>query len=290
MELLRALAALLEPPGPEHPRLGRLLELGEPPPAEEHLRLFELELRPYASVFLGREGKLGGEARDRIAGFWRALGATPPPEPDHLATLLAAYADLAEDEAAGGSAAERAGHARRAFLWEHLLSWLPAWLAQLQRLAGPFHRGWGGLLTEVLRREAAAVAEPPVLPLALRRAGELADPRVHGGEAFLGTLLAPVTSGLLVTRNDLTRGARELGLGLRAGERAYALKALLAQDAAATLSWLADEAEGWPERHRRAWERCGPRVGAAWAERAVATARLTRELADDATQAAAGGG
>ena len=35
---------------------------------------------------------LGGEARDRIAGFWRALGLVPPPEPDHLAVMLGLYA------------------------------------------------------------------------------------------------------------------------------------------------------------------------------------------------------
>jgi sulfite exporter TauE/SafE len=31
---------------------------------------------------------LGGAARERVAGFWRAVGLVPPPEPDHLAALL----------------------------------------------------------------------------------------------------------------------------------------------------------------------------------------------------------
>ena len=41
------------------------------------------------------------EARDRIAGFWRALGETPPPEPDHLTLMLASYAELRSREDAG---------------------------------------------------------------------------------------------------------------------------------------------------------------------------------------------
>ena len=39
---------------------------------------------------------MGGLARERIAGFWNAVGLTPPPEPDHLAALLGLYASLTE--------------------------------------------------------------------------------------------------------------------------------------------------------------------------------------------------
>jgi TorA maturation chaperone TorD len=58
------------------------------PQAHEHTEVFGLQLYPYASVYVGPEGMLGGEARDRIAGFWRVLRLTPATEPDHLATLL----------------------------------------------------------------------------------------------------------------------------------------------------------------------------------------------------------
>ena len=96
MEIFRALGALLEPPSPGHERLAAALELGPLPPAADHTDLFDFQLYPYASVYLGAEGMLGGEARDRIAGFWRALGLTPPPEPDHLAVMLGLYAGLCE--------------------------------------------------------------------------------------------------------------------------------------------------------------------------------------------------
>jgi TorA maturation chaperone TorD len=72
---------------------------------------------------------LGGETADRIAGFWRALHLTPPPEPDHLAGLLGLYATLTE-QAHGDPDPARAAlwhQARRALLWEHLLTWLPTY-------------------------------------------------------------------------------------------------------------------------------------------------------------------
>jgi len=124
MELFRALGALAEPPAPEHRTLAAALGLGEPPAAADHDDLFTFQLYPYASVYLGAEGMLGGEARDRIAGFWRALGQSPPAEPDHLSVLLALYAQLSDLEAAAGepAASERWRHARKALLWEHLLS------------------------------------------------------------------------------------------------------------------------------------------------------------------------
>lgn len=84
MELFRALGTLAEPPSPQTPEIGALLELGEAPAEGEYERLFLFQLYPYGSVYLGPEGHLGGDARDRIAGFWRALELEPPPEPDHL--------------------------------------------------------------------------------------------------------------------------------------------------------------------------------------------------------------
>src|SRR5918911_4254765 len=131
MELFRALAVLAEPPTVKAARVAEALELGELPTADEYTELFVFQLYPYASVYLGSEGMIGGEARDRVAGFWRALGQMPPAEPDHLSVMLALYARLCEleEEESGGRANWH--RARRAFLWEHLLSWLPVYLTKL---------------------------------------------------------------------------------------------------------------------------------------------------------------
>src|SRR5215211_6068625 len=146
MELFRALAVLVEPPGrPGAARVAEALGLGAPPGASAYTDLFVFQLYPYASVYLGAEGMMGGEARDRVAGFLAALGQAVPQEPDHLALMLGAYAWLAESEAAASEGRARASmrSARRAFLWEHLLSWLPVYLDKLGQVAPPFYRGWG---------------------------------------------------------------------------------------------------------------------------------------------------
>ncbi|HZB44880.1 MAG TPA: molecular chaperone TorD family protein, partial [Pyrinomonadaceae bacterium] len=105
MEILRALAVLVEPPDrPGAARVAEALGLGELPEASAYTDLFVFQLYPYASVYVGREGMLGGEARDRVAGFLAALGHDVPAEPDHLALLLGAYAGLCEAERDEGDA------------------------------------------------------------------------------------------------------------------------------------------------------------------------------------------
>jgi TorA maturation chaperone TorD len=280
MELFRTLAALVEPPGDHTPRLAAALDLPEVPTADQHAELFGLQFVPYASVYLGPEGMIGGDARDRIAGFWRALGETPPAEPDHLAVMLAFYASLAELEAetAAADRREALGRARVAWLHEHLVSWLPVWLASVREIASPPYGRWAGILWQAVEEEASERPLPD-LPLHLREAPPLADPRVEGAEAFVTALLAPVRSGLLLARADLGRAAAALGLGLRLGERRYVLRALLAQDAGAVLDWLGREAERQAARHTAA-----PfgTTTTFWASRATASARLLNELKETA--------
>ena len=274
MELLRSLAALAEPPGRETPRITDLLGLGTPPASADYDDLFLFQLYPYASVYLGPEGMLGGEARDRIAGFWRVLEQAPPPESDHLALVLALYARLCELEAEATDAdtASRWRYLRTTFLWEHIASWVPAYLEKLQELASPFYQAWGELLREVLEQELLELGQQELLPLHLREAPAVLDPEAEGGEAWLDSLLSPVRSGIILVRNDLVRAGRDLQLATRVAERRYALKALLGQDPDATLDWLATEATTWQDRHRRWNDLSGP-ISEFWAQRAADTAQ-----------------
>jgi hypothetical protein len=257
-----------------------LLHLGDPPTPEDYTDLFAFQLYPYASVYLGAEGMLGGEARDRIAGFWRALGGTPPHEPDHIAVLLAFYADAVGALEVEADAQRRLvlAHARQAFLWEHLLSWLPFYLDRLVELAAPTYAKWGELLHDALLAEAASSTPPSEIPLHLRHAPPVAR-RVETLDEVLQLLLAPVRSGVIVTRADLRRAAEELGLGLRVGERRFILQALFHQDAPAVLEWLRDEALTCAKRHA-AYEETLPGIGRYWTERARATAGLLGSLLD----------
>lgn len=271
MELLRALGVLCEPPAEGHRRIAAALDLRGESRDEDYADLFLFQLYPYASVYLGGEGKLGGEARDRIAGFWRALDLVPPAEPDHLTALLGLYVELREREAPP--------EWQRALLWEHLLSWTPPYLAKLTDVAPPFYRAWGGLLRDALAAEAALLGPLSDPPLAHREAPALETPAQVGGAAFLDQLLAPVRTGVILVRDDLVAIARELELGVRVAERRYVLEALFAQDAPGTLRSLAALAGEWAERHETAF----------WRGRAAAAEALLAAVAAEAASQAVPG-
>lgn len=270
-ELVRALAACLEAPSPALAPVVEALGLPRLPTTAEHTDVFVFQLHPYASVHLGPEGQLGGVARDRVAGFLRALGVVPPAEPDHLVVLLGAYAQLIDLDGGEGS---RARHARTVLLHEHLWPWVPRFLRRVDELGAPPYRHWAGLLGDLLAGELDALDAPAILPAHLREAPALPDPRDGDVPAFVGGLLAPVRSGLVLARADLVRVARQLALGIRIGERAYLLRALLSQDVGGTLRALAVEA-----RRQRDHVRSGDLVATFWRGRLAGTAALLDELA-----------
>jgi TorA maturation chaperone TorD len=289
-ELFRALGVLSEPPEAAHRRVAAALEIAVPLDPAAYTELFGGHLYPYASVYLGAEGMLGGEARDRIAGFWRALRLTPPAEPDHLAALLGLYAALLDREAGEDDSARRLScrHARSSLLWEHLLPWLPPYLDRMDDLAPAAYRAWGALLHEALLAEAESLERPALLSAHLREAPPLPDPRRDGSHAFAAGLFAPVRCGMILTRADLARAARDLGLALRMGERKFILAALLAQAPDAVLGWLAGEAEARRSQHVRREAAIGPIAGF-WAARASAAAALLLDLRGEALGDAAAG-
>jgi TorA maturation chaperone TorD len=277
-ELFRALGALCEPPAPGHERIAEALGLPRRADPADHTEVFVFQAVPYASAYLGAEGMLGGDAADRVAGFWRALRLTPPPEPDHLAALLGLYATLGEAERDERDAARRLlwRESRRALLWEHLLTWAVPYARAVAAAAPAPYATWGGLLAEALLAEAAGLEPPRTPPLHLRGMPRLPEPEENAA-ALVRALLTPARSGLLLTRWDLARGARALGLGLRAGERAFSLRSLLDQDPPATLGFLAGEAVAWTARHRENETTLGE-AGRHWRERAEATRALLLEL------------
>lgn len=288
MELLRALAAVAARPADVPDQLVELLELPARPETAAHTDLFVFELPPYASVYLGAEGMLGGEARDRVAGFFRALSVTPPAEPDHLVVLLHAAADLARAEAAAVTPDRVAQHrrARAALLREHLLPWLPAYLAAVADTAAEPYRAWAVLLDQALRRHADELGTGDDLPAHLPAVDGLPDPRTAESDEFVTALLVPARTGVTVTRSMLARAARELGLGLRIGERRYVLSQLLAQAPAPVLAWLGRQATASADRHATTLAWTGPSA-AFWCERAAATAALLSEVAEQASWTAA---
>jgi len=281
VELLRALAVLGEPPRPEHERVAQALGLPRVATNSEYADVFLFQLYPYASVYVGEEGMMGGDACDRVAGFWTAVGRVPPTEPDHLSALIALYADLV-DEQVGGAGPEGALHqeAARALLHEHLSPWVFAYLARLAELGSGFYGDWGALLEEALREEQAAAPGQALLPVHLRSVDGIADPRDGGGSGFVTSLLAPARAGMILTRADLARLSSALDLGLRAGERRYALEHLLCADPEGVLRWLAHEAKRQAEGHGARVSLLGS-TASFCQERALETAALCESLAED---------
>jgi hypothetical protein len=222
---------------------------------------------------------LGGEARDRVAGAWSALGRTPPPEPDHLGALLGLYAALCEHQESETDPAEKAlwGAAASGFLWEHLLSWTAPYLGRFDGVGAPVYEAWARLLGDTLREEGRRWGPPAVLPLHLRSAPGLPDPRESGSDAFLSGLLAPVRSGMVLTRADLSRGAALMGVGLRMGERRFALGAFFAQSPEQTLDWLCREADAEARRHEEVSDDL-ELIAEFWSGRARATKDLVMSL------------
>lgn len=277
-ELLRALAVMAERPGPDTARVAAALGL-EPPDEVSWTRLFVFDVYPAASVYLGPEGQVGGVAGDRIAGFFRALAAEPPPEPDALPTLLAAWSQLRERAETGD---DRARRAEATLVHEHLRSWMPLVLDRIRDRGPRPWASWATLVGSILHRT------PPrgldVLPLHLRAAPSFLDPR-DSGETLVDQLLVPVRCGFLVTTSDLRRAARDTGLPLRLAERRYVLRQLLGQSVPTTLRWVADHGVTSTTAAWDGWDDVAGDAAAWWRTRASATARLLRTLADEADEA-----
>ena len=266
VDLTRALAVLAEPPTAA--AAGVAEGLGLPAPSgDAYATVFLMEVYPYGSVYLGPEGMLGGEARDRTTGVWQALGIEPPSEPDHVAALLGILAALAER-----SHDARAAHARRVLLWEHVLPWMPICLTKIQELGVAPYDAWAAQTLALLAHEAATVPAPDHLPPALAGAPTL---RNHP-DTLVADLLAPIRSGVVLTRADLSAAARALGLGLRRGERRFILQALLDQDAPSTWAWIAQDARRWVDRYEALRGTLGPLTDF-WVARARATADAITE-------------
>lgn len=288
-ELLRALAVFAEPPEPGHAAIAKSLGLVGSPEPSVYADVFLFQLYPYASVHLGPEGMMGGVARDRVAGFWSALGYEVPPEPDHVAALLGLYADLSSREGAS-SGAERTllRESRSALMHEQLAPWIFAFLGRVKEIAPDPYRGWATLLGDVLAvedvlasgRRGTTVVD--ALPVHLSSTSGIDDPRVAGAPAFLESLLAPVRSGMILTRSDLASCAASADAGLRAGERRYALEHLLAQNHTDVLECLASEAARQGRLHDERVPQLG-RMARVLSDRCAKTRTLLRELAENET-------
>jgi hypothetical protein len=277
-ELIRALGAITLAPPPSSDVLCDAVGLPRISGAG-HTAAFILGAPPFAAIHLGAEGKLGGEALDRVEGFWRALAQRPPDQADHLGVLLMSYAALRDAALASDSAARAA----ESLFHEPVWSFAPGYLRAAATLGQAPVTAWAELTLQVLQAERAAVpvpAGPLALPLALRAA----PPPLAAGatlDQVLDAAVAPVRSGIVLTQAELAAGAAETGLGYRRGERRYALRAMIEQDAVQTLYWLGGLAARWETRHAAAYGATA--AGRWWSGRAAVSSRVLTSMAQEAS-------
>lgn len=267
--------------------------------------LFGMNVFPYQSVFLDPDGLLGGPETDRVRHSYRGMGfaADEANEPaDHLAHQLAALAFLchAEAEAWEDGRADMAARAQQLqadFLDQHLLRWLPAFAAAVQRQGDPFYAELAGLTLELAAARRRAL---PSLALALRPAPAtaeadeppiqrverlLADPQTDL-DAIAGFLLTPPYSGLFLTRRDIGQLGRAADAPRGFGERRQMLRTFLRSAAEfdrfpAAVAALESVAEETAAALRRLAESAdAPELARPWLARLEATRQLLAMLAE----------
>lgn len=270
VELIRALGAAAHTPPPQSQPL--FDALGVPAVSgATYTQAFVLSAPPHAAIHLGPEGKLGGTGLDRVEGFWRAAGRTPPADADHLGVLLMCYAEVSGQENSPG-----ARRVAESLFYEHIWPWAPGYLRALTLLDLAGVTEWADLTMAVLDDERGRLTPTDRLPLALREAPEALSAECDFDD-LLDALVSPVRSGFVMTHHTLSAGAAAVGVGYRRGERRFALKAMLDQDKGTTLQWLAGQATDWGHWHATRDDA----VLLWWAGRADATKRALTAIGGD---------
>lgn len=283
VELIRALGVFCETPSKEHVRLTRLLGFSQAPTSEQYVEIFLHKLPPYASLYTNIKGEMGGDAMERISGFWEVLRVDVPDEPDHLGSLLGLVALLEEAQSLEKEPARAVliERSRAALFWEHLLPWLPMYLERVEsRGQGTVYAEWAELLTETLVCEMESLGPLEDLPRHLVAASGLADPRCKGAAPFLASLFIPVRTGFILLPDDLSKLAEEVGISSEHQDQRSILEDLLRVAPKQTLDGLAevilDRSHHWLQR----WNSCG-KITSHWKNRTEESVKLLKQLARD---------
>ncbi len=251
--------------------------------AADHHELFARDVHPYASVFLDRNGQLGGPVADRARHLLASSGLDPAAlaePPDHLACQLAlmAFLSRAEADALEDARPDEVARVRRVqarAVDAQLLWWLPSFAFAVRRRGHPFYTPLAELTLElVLAHRAGLEGETPTAEAPLP---EMEDPlRDDAGLAQVaGFLVTPARSGIYLGASALEGLGRSADVPRGFGGRRQTLTNLLRS--AGTYGRL-DEAVGGllamvageGESHRRLASGGTPgalRVAAAWTER-----------------------
>jgi hypothetical protein len=134
--------------------------------------------------------------------------------------------------------------------WEHIMSFVPAYLTAMLACGVEFYAGWASRLAHIVHQRAKEIGGPDALPQHLALASPLADAGTPGALENFGALLSPVRSGMILVRDELLDYARAKGLKRHARDRATLLGELIERYRGEFLGRLAGRAAEWADIHR----------------------------------------
>lgn len=203
--------------------------------AAEHYELFHLQLPPVAGSYLHPQGLAGAEAAEPILQAYRRSGFAPKLDEtsaDHLGIMLVHLSFLAGTEAEAlaegrDEVAEHVAGLGRAFVAEHLMSWLPAWIAAVRDQPTGFWSAVAMLVWDLVSDQAAPAGPVPSPEGAPHGLEALLDRPSTGLRQIARALTVPLQCGLFLSRTDITAVARKSGCPRGFGDRFMMLENLL---------------------------------------------------------------
>lgn len=234
--------------------------------AADHYALFGLNVYSYASFFLDASGRLGGPVTDLVRHQLQRAGLAPESDAegaDHLGHELAYLALLAGAEAdahADGvdAEAQRMQHRQRQFLDRHLLWWLPPFVHAVRQHEHPFYIALADLTWALVVDHRAALGGDTVgtlTPGPDDPPADLLDDAATGLKDIARFLMTPAWSGLVLSRDAITRLGRSAQLPRGFGDRTQMLTNLLRSAAEydgldAVLARLGRQVDDWRAHYK----------------------------------------
>jgi len=231
--------------------------------AVEYQRLFGMNVYPYERICVDQELMLNTEATERVAHLYQDCGfdsvGARAGAPDHLGLELRLMRELITAELQAQSSGDADGvrwaQVQQALcLHEHLARWAPICARTIARVATqPLYTVLAMITTELVLSDLQAIPAPVVSPrIALGRQLTRRETRPSSGDSDLGPewpvpirpdggtnaedarginaivrqLITPATTGVLLTRADISGLGRMLHLPLTIGERFQMLRSL----------------------------------------------------------------
>jgi TorA maturation chaperone TorD len=231
--------------------------------AVEYQRLFGMNVYPYESIFTDQELMLNTAATERVVRLYHDCGfdsvGARAGAPDHLGVEFLLMRELitAELHAQAGGDADGVRWARAQQVWclhDHLARWAPICARTITRVTTqPIYTMLAALTTELVLSDVVVVAAPvglprialelhltrretrpssddndldPESPIPIRPDGGANAEDARGINVIVRQLITPATTGVLLTRSDISSLARTLHLPLTIGERFQMLRSL----------------------------------------------------------------